>query len=61
MDSVFNIDMADGSNVSNIIFDDSGSKWKVRGHSLTPSKTRAGSIMPSIELNSGDESYQDKV
>ena len=55
--SEFNIDMADGSTVNNIIYSDGGENDKMRGRPLTPSVNKSRSISPSIESDSGDESY----
>ena len=57
----FNIDMADSSTVNNIIYGNNNRTEKVRGCSLTPNKTRSRSISPSIESDSRDKSYPDKV
>ena len=57
----FDIDMADGFIVNNIIFGDSGRREQVRGHSLTSSNSRNRSITSLIELDSGNKFYYDKV
>ena len=61
MASEFDIDMADGFSVDNIIFGNSSGEEQVRGHLLTSSDIRNRSNMPSIEPDFGDESYHDKV
>ena len=57
MASEFDINIADGFTVSNIIYSDNSKNDKMRGHSLTPSINKTRSITPSIELDSEDESY----
>ena len=57
----FDIDMANGVSLDNIIFGNSSSEKQVRGHFLTSSNTRNRSNIPLIKPDSGDESYYDKV
>ena len=57
----FDIDMANGFFVDNIIFGNSSRGEQMRDHSLTSSNTRNRSNMPLIELDSRAESYHDKV
>jgi len=56
-----NINMANGFHINNIIFSNSSGGEQVRGHSLTSSNTRNRFNTPSIEPDSGDKFYYDKV
>ena len=56
---VFNIDMVDDSIVSNIIYNDSDKKDKVRGHSSASSMYSSRSL--SVFLNKSTKKYVTKV
>ena len=61
MASKLDINMANGFHVNNIIFGNNSRGKQVRGCLFTFSNIRNRFNIPSIELDSGDEFYHDKV